>query len=352
MNKLIILIVAFVLNLSLNAQSVYIDNISYISLKDGGNLYVKDTSVNAIYSSGGGFYVPDNGKGYLEWNIQNNTGNYVIPFLSTNDSLVPITVSITSPGIGTSIKFSNIDIPGQYPSFWDPNSIKRYWTLDFDSFSFLPTGTITLKYLYSDVPLIYDFLVLKYYKDVYSGVWTNNELSTVNYANHEVVLPINQYLNTLNSNHTWSLINPVSALPVTLLFFKGENKENKYSNLTWETALEINNSGFKIERSLDGINFDSIGWVSGHVNSTVSNSYFFNDYSIQRGNIYYYRLKQVDLDGNFEYSDIISVNFSLENQIVEYYSLTGQKINFTDELPSGVYLKVVNNNAKLFGIIK
>lgn len=345
MNKTIFLIISLFLCLSLRAQSIFIDNISYISLKNGGNVYVKDTSVNAIYSSGGGFYVTDTLGGFVEWNIQNNTGTYEIPFLSNSGVYLPIVLNITYPGVGTSVKLSNLDTAVKtFTSYYNANSIGRYWTLDFSNFSTIPSGTINLKYDTNSTPYLYSDLITKYYNT--SSIWKDMSLGV--YSPGVVTFPIGAY----NSNKKWTLVNTSFPLPVTLLFFKGENRGNKYSHLTWETALEINNSGFVVERSLDAVKFNYIGWAEGNGNSTVLNSYYFDDFNIEPGKTYYYRLKQVDFDGNFEYSNIISIDFSLENQIIEYYSLTGQKINLSDGLPPGVYLKVANNNAKLFGIVK
>ena len=141
-------------------------------------------------------------------------------------------------------------------------------------------------------------------------------------------------------------------MPGPLLYFKGENKENKFSHLTWETALEINNNGFEIEKSLDGFSFYTIGWVTGNGNSTVSHSYEFDDYKIELGETYYYRLKQVDYDGQFEYSNIVSVSFGDITQTLEYYNLLGQKLDFNNGVSDGVYIKVINGEASLIRIIK
>jgi len=96
------------------------------------------------------------------------------------------------------------------------------------------------------------------------------------------------------------------ALPVELIYVTATPIENDYVRLDWATASEINNSGFYIERSLNGIDFESISFVQGHGNSTVEYKYLFNDANVFANAVYYYRLKQVDVDGNFEYSPIVS----------------------------------------------
>ncbi len=95
-----------------------------------------------------------------------------------------------------------------------------------------------------------------------------------------------------------------SQLPVSLLSFKGQNMEGN-NVLKWSTATESNNLGFDIERSLDGKNFERIGTVDGGGTSKDVRSYQYVDRHPFATT--YYRLKQIDLDGTFSYSRIITV---------------------------------------------
>lgn len=95
-------------------------------------------------------------------------------------------------------------------------------------------------------------------------------------------------------------------LPVTYLFFKGSNN-GKTNMLNWTTASEINNDGFDVEYSRDGIHFSSLGFVNGAGNATSENSYQFIHERPSEG-VNYYRLKQVDFDGKVEYSAILKIN--------------------------------------------
>jgi hypothetical protein len=96
------------------------------------------------------------------------------------------------------------------------------------------------------------------------------------------------------------------ALPVTLMYLTATPVENSYIKLDWATASEINNKGFDIERSTDGLTFKNIGWVDGHGNSNQQIDYSYNDKTVVPNSIYYYRLKQIDVDGVYEYSNIVS----------------------------------------------
>ena len=106
-------------------------------------------------------------------------------------------------------------------------------------------------------------------------------------------------------------------LPVELINFSGVVSENAV-NLAWETASEINNSGFEIERKMSGINsqeleWNMIGFINGKGTTTEQQSYSFSDKNIPSGN-YTYRLKQIDFDGTFEYSNIVEVSFMKPNE--------------------------------------
>jgi hypothetical protein len=100
------------------------------------------------------------------------------------------------------------------------------------------------------------------------------------------------------------------ALPVELLSFEGEQTEEGIL-LSWETATELNNDYFDIEFSLNGSNFEKIGQVQGAGTTLDNQSYEFiddlNHLDLENQNSLYYRLKQVDFDGKYEYSNIIQL---------------------------------------------
>lgn len=100
--------------------------------------------------------------------------------------------------------------------------------------------------------------------------------------------------------------NSGNALPVELIYLKADAIQNEYIQLSFATALEINNDGFEVLRSTDGVNFSYIGWVDGHDNSTVVNSYTFDDHNVAPNVVYYYKLRQIDNDGASEETYIVS----------------------------------------------
>ena len=95
------------------------------------------------------------------------------------------------------------------------------------------------------------------------------------------------------------------ALPVELVHFEGKPLENNSIMLFWSTQSEKDNSHFSIYHSRDGIDFVEIGKESGHGTSSIAHNYSFT-HERQKEGIHYYQLKQVDFNGDFEYSEIIS----------------------------------------------
>ncbi|MBL1213626.1 MAG: T9SS type A sorting domain-containing protein [Ignavibacteriae bacterium] len=97
-----------------------------------------------------------------------------------------------------------------------------------------------------------------------------------------------------------------SAIPVELTSFSFNIVEGKII-LNWTTATEINNSHFIVQRGNDKFSFTDIGRVEGNGTTTEISNYSYQDISAEDG-IYFYRLKQVDYDGSFSYSNKIEVD--------------------------------------------
>ena len=109
------------------------------------------------------------------------------------------------------------------------------------------------------------------------------------------------------------------ALPVRLMFFSANHTESG-NLLTWKTATETNNEGFDIETSKDGVNFQSLEFVKGRGTTSETQNYTFTHrLSKNESGILYYRLKQMDFDGQFEYSKIIVVRSEGKQNSVAVY---------------------------------
>ena len=111
----------------------------------------------------------------------------------------------------------------------------------------------------------------------------------------------------------WSFsTNP--ALPVELSSFTAKVNVKKVI-LEWSTETEVNNYGFDVERSSTslGMNWETIGFAEGFGNSNSPKHYSFIDNNIDQSGKYFYRLKQIDNDGTYEYSDVVSVEVGVPN---------------------------------------
>ncbi len=161
------------------------------------------------------------------------------------------------------------------------------------------------------------------------------------------------------------------VLPVELLLFKLDRK-NDLPNLKWSTATEINNKGWNIQRSQNGFTWTTIDWIDGYGDSYSQLDYHYLDTNPMDG-INFYRLEQLDYDGEKSYSDIrsfehktkvrsiypnpaadkisllgysnstVTVN-NMQGQTVLSANITqGESLNVVDLIP-GNYLLIVKEN--------
>lgn len=149
----------------------------------------------------------------------------------------------------------------------------------------------------------------------------------------------------------YSALEKGAATPVELISFSGSIK-NGIIELTWKTATETNNFGFEIERREKFIGNDEtdwkvIGFVRGNGNSTSINQYYFIDKELELSRIYLYRLRQIDLNGQYSYSNEIEIelitpeHFELfQNYPNPFNPLT--KIKYTIPIESHVNLTLIN----------
>ncbi|MFN3406022.1 MAG: right-handed parallel beta-helix repeat-containing protein [Cytophagaceae bacterium] len=104
--------------------------------------------------------------------------------------------------------------------------------------------------------------------------------------------------------------------PVTWLYFKGEKISEQTVLLEWATSKEENTLHFEVQRSVDGITFEDIGMVSAKGFSATVSEYYFQDLTPGENN--YYRIKQVDTDGKYSYSSVITIG-NLSVNPVRFY---------------------------------
>lgn len=111
------------------------------------------------------------------------------------------------------------------------------------------------------------------------------------------------------------LVSANTVLPVNLISFEARARRSDIQ-LTWATSQETNNRGFAVERSTDGNNFERIGWVDGNGTTAARSDYQYNDTEVQPGVLYYYRLRQTDLDNREKLSEIRTARIEQTNLLV------------------------------------
>lgn len=133
-----------------------------------------------------------------------------------------------------------------------------------------------------------------------------------------------------NSFVTLGSTSSASPLPVELLYFDGEVLNENNVRLSWATATESNNQKFEIYRAFENANFEKITELNGIGYSSSEVEYSFLDEDLKNGQ-YYYRLKQIDFNGDSEVFNIIAVNILSSNNIEAYVHYNNHLL-LTDEV--------------------
>jgi len=190
--------------------------------------------------------------------------------------------------------------------------------------SHVPAGTTTIKRYVEIEPTTQPDNVdmVFYYNDSELNGLNESTLQLFSWYNNSwhpqggVVDVVNNTITATFINHfsDWTAGEGGGALPIELLSFDAYYN-GKTIDLSWSTASEINNDYFTIERSKDAKNYDIIGTVLGAGNSNNRIDYYENDNTSISGTVYY-RLKQTDYNGKFEYFPPVAVNIAT-NPVVQ-----------------------------------
>jgi hypothetical protein len=139
----------------------------------------------------------------------------------------------------------------------------------------------------------------------YTFSYTDNSLAigATGYYYADITIAGNR---TISSPIWYTKVNPV---PVTLISFNAIVNNTRTVQLQWKTTNEINNQKFIVEKSVDGVSFTTMSIVDAKGDVSTVNIYSTIDTKPNEG-INYYRLKQVDKNGKFTYSNVVSINLN------------------------------------------
>ncbi|WP_348344684.1 T9SS type A sorting domain-containing protein, partial [Ignavibacterium sp.] len=313
----------------------------------------------------------------------NGIENYQVTFpVGTLNGRSPVTLdfaSVTNGGNLTVQAFQSV-----HPNSMIPNqSAQRYWSITKDNDLTFTSVDITFNYLPVDFNTAF-------FEDADEGTMVVGKYDSGNWT-FPAILSRSPGGNNDGGSITVSGITSFSdftfaksevALPVELKSFTA-SVEDKSVKLKWVTATEINNFGFEVERSLisDGgnnLSWEKIGFVSGSGNSNSEKSYSFTDLHPSGGSKFSYRLKQIDNNGKYIYSNVIeielipavfelsqnypnpfnpstkirfsipNVGFELAQTVLKVYDVLGNEVAtlVNEEKPAGIY-EVEFNASKL-----
>jgi hypothetical protein len=203
------------------------------------------------------------------------------------------------------------------PAVWDPSfytvSGCEYWTVDRNPG---PTSNVFVTLSWNELACNPGYITLP--ADVRVTRWDGT--NWVNHGNGGTTgtatngTIISSAAITSFSPITLASVSAANPLPVELAWFKASITTDNSVKLEWHTDSELNNESFDIERSQDGFDYTAIGKQQGAGTTSLETDYVFVDEQPLPGRSYY-RLKQNDFNGDFEYSHIVSVVFEETNEL-------------------------------------
>jgi|GEM_PF-4103489 len=326
---------------SASAQARLVLNGAFINIENGARLVVDNPDANAVTRLSGGHIISENENDIVRWNIRDNDASYTVPFgLGTSEYLPLSFTTNNASGSNGYIEFATYGGPNYLNSSYLPSGVlnftgfsgpdnspyvmDRFWLIrarGYANGNDLRPELVNLRLTYRDpehtaVGNIIDE----------NRIWIQRYNPVLNtwydYIPGNGVVAINTAANTVQAGIVpndevfdwWVIVDQISPLPVELLTFTAEPVDNKHIGLSWETNREENSDKFIVERSRDGISWEHVLTKAAAGNSAVPVKYTDIDPSPLMGQSYY-RLQQLDLDGSFKYSSVISVFLSSEGQI-------------------------------------
>ena len=287
------------------------------------------SSSGSISGANSSNYVVTNGTGGVSMQVPNSATNISYP-VGTLTNYNPVVLSQTVAGTTDNFKvrvFSGVSSSYNTSDSATGSSITsdvvtKTWAIS-ESTAGGSNLSITLQWNASDEGTSFSRSAC-YVAHYTGGTWQSATAAAASGTG-----PYTRQLTGVTSFSPFTIADNSSPLPVRMLSFSGKPVDAG-NELEWVTASELNNKGFEIERrdELSG-EFVFIGFVNGHGTTSMVNNYIYNDDVTVSA---FYRLKQVDFNDNFEYSQIIyvdrsNVNSTYSNGNVSIYIYPNPAVN-------------------------
>lgn len=260
----------------------------------------------------------NNTNGYREFRINYTTAPAVAGILSVEHFA---TVSDNQTGLPLTEGSNTLAL-----------TLPLYWQADVTGG--LSGGTYTLSLTAAGVNTVIDYTALSIVKrPTAGGAWTLDGIAAANEGSNTAPVVIR---NSMNGFSQFAIAGPATALPIKLNSFTGSYAGSKIV-LNWTTGNEQNNQYFVIEHSTTGYTFSEAGRITGAGSTANTQSYSWTDNYPSGGNNYY-RLKQVDTDGQYSYSKLINVPVKVTTTLKAYPTIVHNTLNVNAPGTAVIYL--------------
>ncbi|MCB0409143.1 MAG: T9SS type A sorting domain-containing protein [Flavobacteriales bacterium] len=336
-------------DMKINNEKGLIINNGIMSISDSlifadGIIY---NDVNEIIFEDNTYWKWASDTSYIEGEVQ-KTGDDSFTFpVGDNNYYRP--ASITAPSVVSdhfTTRYYNVDPNPTYDETQKDNSIHHvsnceYWIIDRTNGASSPRVTLSWDVNSCGVTNLSEIIVARWngtkWKDHGNGGTTGNTTTGTVITS----TPVSSF-----SPFTLASTTNANPLPIVLTsFIAKENYKTNSVDLTWVTQTEINNDFFTVERSTDGYNWEEVKRLKGAGNSNSSITYNEVD-EVPLSGISYYRLKQTDFNGEFSYSDIESVSFDSENNIIIYPNPV-KDLLVIKNICEDCFINIYNSNGQL-----
>lgn len=326
----IILLISISFELTQAQARLIINNGAYLTMSGGTAiapvfLVVDNSNSNAITRSTNGHIISEGEFNLIKWNIGTTSASYTIPFGYSTTDYLPVNFTTSGAASSGSMLLSthsgawdNITYLPQDVMVFNHNSdpdnsdfaVDRFWRIEPVDYTTNPTLT-NLSFRYRDTEysaldnsIIENNVIAQRYNNTLN-VWDDYfPPSTIDVTTNVVTV------SNITGNQLfrwWTLVDNTRVLPIELVSFTVECKENQ-KQASWVTATEINNAYFELEESQDAINFYTIANIATQNGNSATEQQYSTSFDNNQHITNYYRLKQIDENGNYIYSSLVKVS--------------------------------------------